>query len=103
MSATIERQALADWVREDGHDGCAIVIEEVPEFMLPSVLTWTARHMRQHVIFVDDEAFALPYILLAEAENLRLKDPDRPTVIVPALMIVACVMVAAFAAHQFAS
>ena len=103
MSATIERQALADWVREDGHDGCAIVIEEAPEFLLPSVLTWTARHIRQHMVFVDDEALDLPFILLAEADNLRQKDPDRLPVVLPALAIAAVVMLAAFAEYRFAS
>ena len=100
MTATIERQALADWVREDGHDGCAILIEEVPEFMLPSVLKWTARHMQHHVIFIDDDAHDLPYILMAEADNLR---EDRTPIVLPALAITALVMVAAFAEHRFAS
>lgn len=62
---------LAQWCREDGHDGCAILIEEAPEWLLPTVLPWVARHIEQHTVFDDENARVLPWILRDEAEARR--------------------------------
>jgi hypothetical protein len=72
-------QTLADWCREDGHDGCAILIEESPEWMLPTVLPWVARHLDKHNTVRDEDSFVLPWILRDEAEARRSLRRGKPT------------------------
>lgn len=64
-------QTLADWCREDKHEGCAILIEESPEWLLPTVLPWVARHIEKHDEIRDEESMALPWILRDEADARR--------------------------------
>lgn len=62
-------------VREDGHELCAVIIEESPMVLLPSVLRWVARHCESHVIYDDDAARDLVDILLWESESRRAHRP----------------------------
>lgn len=64
-------QTLADWCREDGHEGCAIWIEESPEWLLPTVLDVVARHIARNDHIRDEESMALPWILKDEAHARR--------------------------------
>lgn len=66
-------QLLADWCREDGHEGCAIIIEESPDWMLPTVLRQVARHIEKHDDIRDEDSKILPWILRDEAEARRLQ------------------------------
>lgn len=68
MNTVFPKQQLADWCREDGHEGCATVIEESPDWMLPSALYWVSKHLASHRVYDDDEARILPVILRDEAE-----------------------------------
>lgn len=65
------KQQLADWCREDGHDGCAIWIEESPKWLLPTVLWAVAHHVEAHRHYDDDAAYVLPSILRDEADALK--------------------------------
>jgi hypothetical protein len=62
------RDTLARWVREDGHPGCADLIETVPVRMLPSTLKWVARHIERHPNYDDAAARWLPNALRQNAE-----------------------------------
>lgn len=68
MTAFYPRDTLAHWVREDGHPGCADLIEKVPVRMLPSTLRWVARHVEQHPHYDDAAARWLPNALRLNAD-----------------------------------
>lgn len=64
-------QYLADMVREDGHETCAILIEESTDLILPSVLYWVAQHCKVHRPHKDEAARDLVDILLWESALRR--------------------------------
>ena len=66
-------EQLAAWCREDGHETCAILIEESPEVLLPSVLWWVAKHIEANLVYDDEEARILPTILRDESAALRAR------------------------------
>lgn len=95
----VEQQHLADMVREDGHEVCAIIIEESPQILLPSVLRWAAWHCKSHVIYDDEAARELVDILRWESE---VRQVHRPTLTNRrAMLLLVGIMLSAYALDWF--
>lgn len=95
QTTAFPRQRLADWCREDGHEGCAVLIEESPEVILPSVLWWVSRHVEAHPVYDDCEAGALPRILRDEADAIRSRRGTATITHPTALATGACIFATA--------